>query len=164
MAVIGDAQVLTRRATGAESIAWDPARVAQDIERTRSQPLVSIQLGTTGDTSTPSVGILELTAPSDAILPKPAPQPEDGRPWLILSDWASSRREGVDFATRATKVTSTTVSSVRRLLRALHREDRVSRMPAERREIYERIRGLREEIGPVDFDVVEALREIRKSE
>ena len=41
--------------------------------------------------------------------------------------------------------------------RAVH----LARMSPEDRATYDRIRALREEIGPIDFDVVEALRELR---
>jgi hypothetical protein len=41
------------------------------------------------------------------------------------------------------------------------RGERLSRMSPEQRATYERIVKLREAIGPIDFDVVEALRELR---
>lgn len=163
MPPIGDARVLTRRETGMEGTGCDPERVARDIEKTRGSRFL-VQLPTASGTSVPSVGSLELTAPWEAIVPKPPPKPEDGRAWRTLSDWASLRRERIDLATRATKATSTTVSSVGRLLRALHREQRVGRMPAGRREMYERIKSLRERIGRIDFDILEALREIRQGD
>ena len=40
-------------------------------------------------------------------------------------------------------------------------DDLVSRLSTEARATYERIRALRDEIGQLDFDVVEAVRELR---
>ncbi len=37
------------------------------------------------------------------------------------------------------------------------------KLPRERRQVYQRIRNLREEIGAVDFDVVLALRNLRNA-
>ena len=65
--------------------------------------------------------------------------------------------------TRATMETSTTVSSIRKMLRDVYREDLLNRMPVERRDIYEHIRKLRDKIGPVHFDVLGALRELREN-
>ena len=41
------------------------------------------------------------------------------------------------------------------------RDERLRRMLPEARATYDRIRALREEIGPIDFDVVAAIRELR---
>lgn len=56
-----------------------------------------------------------------------------------------------------------TERSVRRLLRAERRNGLLQRLSPERRATYERIRRLREEIGPLDFDVIEELRELREN-
>jgi hypothetical protein len=42
------------------------------------------------------------------------------------------------------------------------REERLRRMTPERRASYERIKKLRDEIGPVDFHVVKAIRKLRE--
>jgi hypothetical protein len=42
------------------------------------------------------------------------------------------------------------------------RERLLARLTPERRALYDRIVALREEIGPVDFDIVEAIRELRE--
>lgn len=59
--------------------------------------------------------------------------------------------------------TTLTERSLRRLLRAERREELLRRLSPERRATYERIRKLREEIGTLDFDVVEELRELREN-
>ena len=41
------------------------------------------------------------------------------------------------------------------------RDERLRRMSPEARATYDRIRTLREEIGPLDFDIIKALRVIR---
>jgi hypothetical protein len=46
---------------------------------------------------------------------------------------------------------------------AFNREQMLRKLPRERRQIYQRIRKLREEIGTVDFDVVLELRNLRNA-
>ena len=46
--------------------------------------------------------------------------------------------------------------------RWLRREERLRRMAPERRALYEAIGKLRDEIGRVDIDIVEAIRELRE--
>lgn len=48
------------------------------------------------------------------------------------------------------------------LFRVHCRSDRLQRMSPERRATYERIVKLREEIGPIDFDVAEVVRQLRQ--
>lgn len=54
-----------------------------------------------------------------------------------------------------------TSNSVRKTLRRRSREARLREMLPKHRDMYEQITKLRNQIGPVDFDVVEALRELR---
>lgn len=42
------------------------------------------------------------------------------------------------------------------------REERLNRLSPERRALYERVINLRDAIGPIDFDVVEAVRGLRQ--
>ena len=56
-----------------------------------------------------------------------------------------------------------TEHSLRRLLRAERRNELLQRLSPERRATYERIRRLREEIGPLGFDIIEELRELREN-
>ncbi len=67
----------------------------------------------------------------------------------------------ISTRTRATTVSATTVSTLRGLLRRRMRDERLKRLSPERRAVYDRIRKLREEIGPVEFGIVETLRELR---
>lgn len=84
--------------------------------------------------------------------------------WASLGKGSWFLAETVDRLTRATMPTSTTVSSVAKLLRRHHGDECLRRMPPEARATYDRIRSLREEIGPLDFDIVKALRELRGDE
>ena len=60
-----------------------------------------------------------------------------------------------------TRSTSDEATALRELLNPERREERLRRMSPENRALYECIRRLREEIGPVDFDVTELIREVR---
>lgn len=88
---------------------------------------------------------------------------ESAAAWQKI-DWLAINPKPAVVSTRATTSTSTTVSFLRSLLRMQLRNDRLRKMSPERRAIYERIRKLRDEIGPIDFDVVEALRELREND
>jgi hypothetical protein len=43
------------------------------------------------------------------------------------------------------------------------REERLRRLPPERRAVYERIQKLRSELGPVALDIVKTVRELRRN-
>lgn len=49
-------------------------------------------------------------------------------------------------------------------VRRYSREELLRRMTPEARATYNRIKKLREEIGPIDFNIVKALRELRGGE
>jgi hypothetical protein len=50
-----------------------------------------------------------------------------------------------------------------RLDRTQQRRKRLDKLSPERRELYERINKLRDEVGSVDFNIVDTLREMRES-
>ncbi|MGH7150442.1 MAG: hypothetical protein ACREIU_07085 [Planctomycetota bacterium] len=58
--------------------------------------------------------------------------------------------------------TSTAAEPVPDLIHARSRDERVLNLPPDKRLLFEGIRRLREEIGPIDFNVVDALRELRE--
>lgn len=62
-----------------------------------------------------------------------------------------------------TRAKDDTVEHLRELLSPERHEQRLRRMSPEKRALDESIAKLRDEIGPIDFDVVEALRELRNS-
>jgi hypothetical protein len=70
---------------------------------------------------------------------------------------------GVLVSTRATGPTAISVSAIRKLLELRRRDERVARMPIEHRALYHRILSRREKVGPVDLDLVEALKELRSN-
>jgi len=53
-------------------------------------------------------------------------------------------------------------STLRKVLHLQDRMQRLAKLSPERRATFERITELREAIGPVDFDISQALREIRE--
>ncbi len=55
----------------------------------------------------------------------------------------------------------TTVDSIRKVLYAKPLDELIKGLPADRRALYEGIMKSREETGPIDFNIVEVLREIR---
>ena len=67
------------------------------------------------------------------------------------------------FCSAAESPTTTTDRSWRRLQRVRRREELLQRLTPERRATYDRIRKLREDIGPLNFDVVEELRVLREN-
>jgi hypothetical protein len=50
-----------------------------------------------------------------------------------------------------------------KLDRRQQRRKRLDKLSPERRELYERIKKLRDEVGSVDFNIVDSLREMRES-
>jgi len=50
-----------------------------------------------------------------------------------------------------------------RLERTQQRQQRLDKLSPSRRELYERIQKLRDEVGSVDFNIVDTLREMRES-
>jgi hypothetical protein len=79
------------------------------------------------------------------------------------ADWLSLYYQHHFPGLAAESTTEPTERSLRQLFRAERRDRLLQRLSPERRATYERIRRLREEIGPIDFDVVEALRELREN-
>lgn len=56
---------------------------------------------------------------------------------------------------------ATTVNSIREMLQSHPREGRLKRLSPDRRALYERMIKRRDESGRINFDIVEALRELR---
>lgn len=75
-------------------------------------------------------------------------------PWVI-NPWC--------VHTRATGPTSSTVSQTNMLLRRRRLDEKVRSLSPERRALFEEIKRLRDRIGPIDFDVVRAIRELREN-
>ena len=53
-------------------------------------------------------------------------------------------------------------TAIRELARMQRKDELLRSMSPEKRDLFHKIVGLREKIGPVKFDVVEALREMRE--
>ena len=95
--------------------------------------------------------------------------------WKSVGDWGGSWAQTVHAVhgdlhsnniifheTRATTSTATTVTAVRELLRRMLRDERISRLSPERRELYDRMRTRRKEISRDEFDIDAAIREFRE--
>ena len=148
MTKLANAYVLTRRETGYE---FDEDRADAIIaEETAAHKgcgiaYVSVQ----GNTGILWHGISVYTRMAEV---------PSGSAWGIKRDIAT---HSYRVSTKATSVTSTTVSTVGMLLRASRKDEMLRRLSPERRATFDRIRRLREEIGPVSFNIVRELRELR---
>jgi hypothetical protein len=169
MPTIIDANVSPRSQTGTSEPELSlPEPLAQHLEKQKLGVLCGPPSGTFTVTSVPSVHLYsESSAFSEFAFT--TPEHPDLRnafteAWKALHNMQGVHTRAVLRTTRATNPTSTTVSSAARFLRDHQRDERLRRMSPERRANYERIRKLRNDIGPIDFDVVKALRELRDDE
>lgn len=77
--------------------------------------------------------------------------------------WLPFYRRFPYLSVAAESSTSAAERSSAQLRRIRRRNELLRRLTPERRATYERIKKLREEIGPLDFDVVEELRDLREN-
>lgn len=160
-----DAAVTGRSDTDASDPLRNSEDFACDLERTKRSLFVNIPSTTFTVTFVPSHGV-QLESGGGWERPTSGHERADLSKALVDA-WASIGKERSVFTeqlhrlTGATTATSTTVSSAASLLRYHHRDERLRRMSPDARATYDRIRKLREEIGPLDFDIVKALRELR---
>lgn len=160
MSHVIDAGVDTRSQRPEDRLAPLLDEVPDHVEQSRPRALLLLRLSTTTNTSAPYVAHVDTALPAVNLPPRQL-DPGDIALWQTLRNWLA-HLEPSDTRTQATSLRSTTVSSIRSLLRARHRDERLARMTPERRAIYERIKRLRDAIGPIDFDVLDALRELRE--
>lgn len=85
---------------------------------------------------------------------------EEGERWDI-DEWSSVFTKLV-ATSKAFTESASSITSLRKLLRRQARDERIRSLPSERRALYDSIKALREEIGPGEFDINQALREIRE--
>lgn len=166
MVTLIDAIVTTRSATTGSESDWNSEKCAHIIERTKLCWSASIPSTTSTATRVPSRGVrLESAATDDSCgIDDSSGGVRDIRePWIKLRALEEKLFLPIHRATRATAVTSTTVSHIAAMLRRHHRDERIRRMSPENRAMYERIRELREDIGSIRFDVVRAIREAREN-
>lgn len=159
MSVLVNPRAVTRLPTRFELILVDPQTLGDSVEQGR-QEWESPKSGNTFTSSgtTASLAYLHVTSPS---LPAEN-RAESAVVWQEM-DRLALNREPVVVSSSIGTPTGMTNRSLRSLLRMQLRDDRLRRMSPERRAIYERIRKLRDEIGPIDFDAVEALCEPREN-
>lgn len=78
-------------------------------------------------------------------------------------DWVEPHSQRITILTGAISLTtSAPLRSLRELIKEKTREERLQKMAPNQVALYFRIVELREKIGEVDFDVVEAVRELRE--
>lgn len=155
--------------TGASQVGsycWE--RIAHYIyeERAHARTTISLQ-----DTRSPGAARTRCDFSETAPLADPGYGPEDD-PELRgarFQAWERVRGVGAGIRVGLLSTQPIAVELVPRVRgdgrrRTPRRDERLGRMPAEARAVYERIQRLREEIGPVDFDVVEQLRELRNGD
>lgn len=84
---------------------------------------------------------------------------EEGERWDV-DEWGSFFKKAVATLKEFTDSASS-ITSLRELLRRQARDERIRDLPEGRRSLYESIRLLREEIGSGEFDIDQAIRELR---
>lgn len=165
MPLLIDAKVTARCETNTSEPFRSSENVAFDLERSKRGLFVDIPATSVTVTLVPSPGVHLESGGFWDLSPPEHEWPDISE--ALVKAWASLHQESRFFAvpldrmTRATRPTSTTISSVAKLLRLHHRDERLCRMSPEARATYDRIRALRGEIGPLAFDIVRALRELR---
>lgn len=84
--------------------------------------------------------------------------------WTTADEWTSIKVTTlyVAFSTKATSDSSTTVSSIRQVLQRRQRDEQLQRLSPEQRQLYDDIQALRDQVAPGQFDVVQAIRELRE--
>jgi hypothetical protein len=147
--MLSDARIITSNVTRTRLEELNPDWLADMVESKRQfQPSI---LGVTQTQTATAPSALVTVAYGET-----GDIPEQFRHWDIIQDHPR--------VIRPTSPTSTPVSFLSSLLQRQRRDERLKRLSPERRAMYEDIRKLREEIGPIDFNVVEALRELRGDE
>ncbi len=154
MPAIGDARVLIRDESRREPVALDINRIYAAIQSGRETSPVRDIILSTANTTQCDIWLTQINSPT---VPR-AGYPADPGAWESIDP---GQLEPACASTRATTVTATTVSAIRASLRMRRRDERVARMPADRRALYERILSRRERVGAVEFDLTESLKELR---
>jgi len=152
MAPIADMRVVTRRKSSFEPSGLNRELYGDLVKKSKDKSRVQ-WLGWTIPTTYSQVKMPGITSPSFI--------ESDGEESAAGWDKFPINREPVVSNTRASTETSAKVTDLSRLLRLKRRDERLRSLSPDRRAIFDRIRKLRTDIGPIDFDVVEALRELR---
>lgn len=157
MSAVTDAQVITRSTpTRFEPLFVDPERFGKTVNQSKREWGRHTFESTLTSTSTAATMThAYITSPSLGA----ENEAESAAAWQKI-DWSAINPKPAVVSTRATTPTTTTISSLRSLLRMQLRDDRLRRMSPERWTLYERIRKLRDKIKPIDFDAVEALPDL----
>lgn len=163
-----NANVTMRRETDSRGVFRNTEEFAYELEHGRRNQIAYI----------PSVTVMETSVPSRAEYLESASTWEFSRSGherpevseALIRAWDSMEKKNwipnnvLHRISRETVATSATSSSIALLARRHRRDERLRRMSPSARATYDRIRKLREDIGPIDFDVVTAIRELRDND
>ena len=148
--MLSDARIINTDVTRTRREPLNPDLLANMVEERKRQSVHSLSGVTQTQTATATSDFVTIFYGGTEDIP------EHFSSWDIDSE--KTETVGVSVPT------STSVDFLRSLLQRYGRDERLHRLSPERRVMYEEILKLREEIGPIDFDVVEALRELRGNE
>lgn len=160
-----DAQVITRSVSSPER----KRLPLDDILRYHQWSLSLDSPAPLADTTTPSSPLPTVRDPcfsgsfvTDTRL-RPLAAPDDA--WNDADEWTlrNVTSQYVAF-TRATTASSTTVSSIRSLLQRRQRDERLKRLSPDQRQLYDDIQALRDHVASGQFNVVQAIRDLRKGD
>lgn len=159
-----DEQLISDRGTQHTPGHFPPERMLHQIGNAKLRRLVNFDLDTVSSTVTPPEGVMVWTISAQSGAGDLQPTPRNLHQLIAaIENWSVFRIKQPAATTRASsQVTATNLADIRDVLRKRQRDERLSRMSPERRTLYNDIMKLREEIGPVDIDVSQILREIRE--
>ena len=163
MLTLADARVLNVRETRWEGPREDAEDIAENVRKVRDAIAGKVIYVTVSSTAAFTQRTHLSTWGGHEVRALAHPDDDHLRSWQRLADLQAGNGGSVESSTRATNPTSTTVSSIRRLLRRQLRDQRLASLPPERRSLYESITSLRDSVGQVDFDIIESLRELRSN-
>jgi len=155
-------QELTKTNSRSQQMPLDLEALAGDVQLSKRRALFLVFSTTVTSTFVPSTIGARVAFSTELPLVEPLPDKEGLKVWQRFGERQSSQHEPVQRLTRGTNASSMTPSPIRALLHMYRRDERLSRMAPQHRAAYERIRHLRDTIGPVDFDILEALRTLRE--
>lgn len=140
-----------------------PQRMLHQIDKASKRWQIRQHVQILSATRMPPQGVFVRTASNESDVDAPLENPNSLQQLAyFLHNWDVFQPESAGTIIRfSLHASATSLSDIRSVLRSRERDERLNRMSPERKALYEDIMKLRQEIGPVDIDVSEVLREIR---
>lgn len=158
-----DTRILTGIETRPETLRRDAEEIADAVQRARVRLSKAITYATvSGTLDLPSTAIVSTWSWHEVACGS-QPDRDALRRWTGLTRYDSGNGGSTASSLGTPQSAAATVNSIRALLRRERHDKRLARLSPERRLLYDRITALRDSIGPVGFDVTEALRELRSN-